>query len=198
MARTFDRRNPPRLSEVFSRCYRADDKADRYCRRRARAGLVRAPPRDRDWTLIRTLTDPVSCVSCVSWRYPVNAAETHETVHPESGMRYQSRDFRARSEFRSGILIDRRAGLTLIAFRLGLEPRPKLWSTHRSAPAASAGSGSGASSAERPRTSPTCGPCSGRVRNESGRTDPAATEEIGAAFRWNRTTTNSATRELRP
>jgi hypothetical protein len=31
-----------------------------------------------------------------------------------------------------------------------------------------------------------------------GRTDSAATDEIGAAVRWNRTTTNSARRELRP
>ena len=30
------------------------------------------------------------------------------------------------------------------------------------------------------------------------RTDSAATDEIGAAVRWNRTTTNSARRELRP
>ena len=38
------------------------------------------------WTLIWTLIDPVSCVS--SW-YWVNAGETDETVHKESGMRYQ-------------------------------------------------------------------------------------------------------------
>src|SRR3989304_5586348 len=31
----------------------------------------------------------VSCVSCVSRRCSVNAAETHETVRWESGMRYQ-------------------------------------------------------------------------------------------------------------
>jgi hypothetical protein len=73
----------------FPRCYRADDKADSYVRRRTGAGLIRAPPRERDWTLIRTPMDPVSCVSCVSWRYPVNAAETHETFPSESGMRYQ-------------------------------------------------------------------------------------------------------------
>ena len=35
--------------------------------------------------------DPVSCVSCVSRMYSVYAAETHETFHRESGMRYQSR-----------------------------------------------------------------------------------------------------------
>jgi len=34
---------------------------------------------------------PVSCVSCVSSWYWVNAAETHETFHRESGMRYQLR-----------------------------------------------------------------------------------------------------------
>jgi hypothetical protein len=39
---------------------------------------------------------------------------------------------------------------------------------------------------------------SGRVRNMTGRTDSAATDEIGAAIRWNRTTTNSARKELRP
>ena len=33
--------------------------------------------------------DPVSCVSCVSWMHSVYAAETHETFHQESGMRYQ-------------------------------------------------------------------------------------------------------------
>ena len=33
----------------------------------------------------------VSCVSCVSWWYCVNAAETHEAPHQESGMRYQIR-----------------------------------------------------------------------------------------------------------
>jgi hypothetical protein len=31
-----------------------------------------------------------------------------------------------------------------------------------------------------------------------GRTDSAARDEIGAAVRWNRTTTNSARWELRP
>ena len=30
----------------------------------------------------------VCCVSCVSW-YWVDVAETHETFHSESGMRYQ-------------------------------------------------------------------------------------------------------------
>lgn len=33
--------------------------------------------------------DPVSCVSCVSWVHCVNLAETHETFHRKSGMRYQ-------------------------------------------------------------------------------------------------------------
>jgi hypothetical protein len=36
----------------------------------------------------RTLTGSVSYVSCVSWMYWVNAAETHETLRWESGMRY--------------------------------------------------------------------------------------------------------------
>ena len=27
--------------------------------------------------------DGVSCVSCVSWMYSVNAAETHETIYQE-------------------------------------------------------------------------------------------------------------------
>lgn len=40
------------------------------------------------WTPIWTLIPPVSCVSCVSWVYSVNAAETHETIYRESGMRY--------------------------------------------------------------------------------------------------------------
>jgi hypothetical protein len=34
------------------------------------------------------LIDHVSFVPCVSWCYRVNAAETHETVRWESGMRY--------------------------------------------------------------------------------------------------------------
>jgi hypothetical protein len=41
------------------------------------------------WSLSWTLMDPVSCVSCVSSWYCVNAAETHETFRRESGMRYQ-------------------------------------------------------------------------------------------------------------
>ena len=32
--------------------------------------------------------DAVSCVSCVSWKYSVNAAETYETDSWESDMRY--------------------------------------------------------------------------------------------------------------
>src|SRR6266545_3199641 len=39
---------------------------------------------------MRSLIDPVSCVSCVTWMYSVNAAETYETFHLESGMRYHS------------------------------------------------------------------------------------------------------------
>lgn len=46
------------------------------------------------WTLIRTLIETVSCFSCVSSWYSVNAAETHETVHWESDMRYQIHPFR--------------------------------------------------------------------------------------------------------
>jgi hypothetical protein len=37
-----------------------------------------------------TLIGPVSCVSCVSWGSFLNSAETHETLHSESGMRYQA------------------------------------------------------------------------------------------------------------
>jgi hypothetical protein len=48
-------------------------------------GCRRSPVRSLIWTLM----DPVSCVSCVSWMYWVNAGETHETFHWESGMRYQ-------------------------------------------------------------------------------------------------------------
>ena len=40
------------------------------------------------WTPIWTLMGPVSFVSCVSWKHSVNAAETHETFHWDSGMRY--------------------------------------------------------------------------------------------------------------
>lgn len=43
------------------------------------------------WTHLWTLIGPASCVSCNSWCYPVNTAETHQTVHADSGMRYQSR-----------------------------------------------------------------------------------------------------------
>ena len=57
------------------------------------AGDVGAVVRDAamkpGWTLIWTLIDPVSCVSCVSSWYWVTAAETYETFHWESGMRYQ-------------------------------------------------------------------------------------------------------------
>jgi hypothetical protein len=45
-------------------------------------------PTTRVWTLIWTLIGPASCVSCVSWWYWTYAAETHETVHWESGMPY--------------------------------------------------------------------------------------------------------------
>ena len=40
----------------------------------------------RPLTLMWTVTGPVSCVS--SW-YAMNAADTYETIHPESGIRYQ-------------------------------------------------------------------------------------------------------------
>jgi len=46
------------------------------------------PRHRRCWTLIWSLIDPVSCVSCVSWMRWLYAAETHETFHRESGMRY--------------------------------------------------------------------------------------------------------------
>ena len=45
--------------------------------------------------------DPVSCVSCVSSCYCVNAGETHETFRQESGMRYQASS-RPDSERESG------------------------------------------------------------------------------------------------
>ena len=41
------------------------------------------------WSLVWTLMDPVSCVSCVSWMHWLYAFGTHETLHQESGMRYQ-------------------------------------------------------------------------------------------------------------
>jgi len=67
-------------------------RADEVGRKSAIPGSV-APPSSGSrrwprWTLIRTLIDPASCVSFVSWWYWVYAAETHETVHWASGMRY--------------------------------------------------------------------------------------------------------------
>jgi len=52
--------------------------------------LVRSQHRDglEEGALIGALVDPVSYVSSVSWVARVNAAETHETFHYESGMRY--------------------------------------------------------------------------------------------------------------
>jgi hypothetical protein len=44
--------------------------------------------------------DPVSCVSCVSSCYCVNAGETHETFRQESGMRYQIHPVSTRARFR--------------------------------------------------------------------------------------------------
>ena len=55
------------------------------------------PIRPGVWTLIWTPLRPVSCVSCVSWMYSVNAAETYETDHWESGMRYQVSSTKANS-----------------------------------------------------------------------------------------------------
>src|SRR5918996_3913956 len=52
-------------------------------------------------TLIGALMGPVSYVSCVSWMCSVNADETHETFHWESGMRYQIR------LIRPGLSVDR-------------------------------------------------------------------------------------------
>jgi hypothetical protein len=49
----------------------------------------------------------------------MNAAETHETIHWESGMRYQISPFKARSEFRSGLSLP-------IAARLNLHQHPYL------------------------------------------------------------------------
>jgi hypothetical protein len=37
--------------------------------------------------------DLVSCVSCVSWEAFLYSAETYETLHRESGMRYQHHYF---------------------------------------------------------------------------------------------------------
>jgi hypothetical protein len=52
---------------------------------------------ERGWSLVWTLIGRASCVSCVSCSYSVNPVETHETVHLESGMRYQIAHHRARS-----------------------------------------------------------------------------------------------------
>jgi hypothetical protein len=79
---------------VAAPSYRPDDKADTSARWRAWV-----------WTLIWSLITPVSCVSCVSWWSFLNAAETHETFHWASGMRYQFRPFEARSELRSGFFV---------------------------------------------------------------------------------------------
>jgi hypothetical protein len=56
------------------------------------------------------LIRPVSCVSCVSRMYSVNVTETHETIHVESGMRYQSRPHRPdlSSDRTSSLPADRR------------------------------------------------------------------------------------------
>jgi hypothetical protein len=44
--------------------------------------------------------DPVPCVSCVSFWHWMNAAENHETVHWESGMRYQVKGLQRGSDGR--------------------------------------------------------------------------------------------------
>ena len=71
--------------------------------------------------------DPVSCVSCVSSCYCVNAGETHETFRQESGMRYQSRPHRPdlSSDRASSLPADRRLvpDLDLIVIRTSGRPR---------------------------------------------------------------------------
>ena len=56
--------------------------------------LRRATPSPGSGPLSGTLMGPVSYVSYVSWMHMLNAAETYETVHWESGMRYQIRHSR--------------------------------------------------------------------------------------------------------
>jgi hypothetical protein len=52
--------------------------------------------------LIGALIGPVCCVSCVSWRHSVNAAEAHEPLHRECGMRYHLPRGWSASELRQG------------------------------------------------------------------------------------------------
>jgi hypothetical protein len=63
--------------------------AVRTVRRRLSDEVARRSSADGPWSLVWTLMDPVSCVSCVSSCYCMNASETHATCHRESGMRYQ-------------------------------------------------------------------------------------------------------------
>ena len=58
------------------------------------------------WSPIWTLMDPVSCVSCVSPWCCGNAAETHETIHWKSGMRYHP--LIGRSQLGFGFVVARR------------------------------------------------------------------------------------------
>lgn len=57
---------------------------------------------------------PVSCVSCVSWSHQLNAAETYETAHVESGMRYQIRHFEPDPRSDRALPHARRGGLVAI------------------------------------------------------------------------------------
>src|SRR3989304_4744993 len=62
----------------------------------------------------------VSCVSCVSRRCSVNAAETHETVRWESGMRYQTHTPDAPGPRPRGVFIADR-----LAWQMNLPTRPQ-------------------------------------------------------------------------
>jgi hypothetical protein len=85
-------REGPGRTYVAKRMAAGDTKTEaiRALRRRLSDELFRRLSADGTWTLIRTLIGPVSCVSCVSWGSFLNSAETHETLHSESGMRYQA------------------------------------------------------------------------------------------------------------
>src|SRR3972149_9542604 len=62
----------------------------------------------------------VSCVSCVSRRCAVNAAETHEKVRWESGMRYQTHTPDAPGPRPGGVFIADR-----LAWQMNLPTRPQ-------------------------------------------------------------------------
>jgi len=66
--------------------------------------------------------NPVSYVSCVSWMHWVNAAETHETFHRKSGMRYQIRPFRPDPRSDRAFLVDATLIRTLKTCDSGLSP----------------------------------------------------------------------------